>query len=142
WLATLAVLGNHDYGSWAAHPWVADRLVRRLEDLGIEVLRNARREVAGLTVVGLDDMWAGRFRPRWVLPTLDPKRANLVLTHNPDTADLPGWSGYRGWILCGHTHGGQCKPPLLPPPVLPVRNRRYIAGEVDLYDGRRLYINR
>ena len=26
--------------------------------------------------------------------------------------------------------------------MLPVRNKRYTDGEIDLYDGRRLYINR
>jgi uncharacterized protein len=50
--------------------------------------------------------------------------------------------GYEGWILSGHTHGGQCKPPFLPPPLLPVRNRRYTAGEFPLTGGRRLYISR
>jgi uncharacterized protein len=73
---------------------------------------------------------------------LHSKDVNLVLCHNPDVADLPIWKGYQGWILSGHTHGGQCKPPFLPPPILPVRNRRYTAGEIDLNDGRRLYINR
>jgi hypothetical protein len=29
-----------------------------------------------------------------------------------------------------HTHGGQCKPPFPPPSLLPVVNRRDIAGEV------------
>ena len=48
----------------------------------------------------------------------------------------------RGWILSGHTHGGQCKPPFLPPPIIPVKNKRYTAGEFDLGDGRPLYINR
>ena len=49
---------------------------------------------------------------------------------------------YRGWMLAGHTHGGQCRPPFLPAPILQVQNRRYEAGEVDV-DGRRtLYINR
>jgi uncharacterized protein len=31
---------------------------------------------------------------------------------------------------------------VLPPPLLPVRNKRYTAGEIPLADGRRLYINR
>jgi predicted MPP superfamily phosphohydrolase len=52
------------------------------------------------------------------------------------------WQNYRGWILAGHTHGGQCKPPLFNPPVLPVKNRSYTAGAFDLGDGRQLYINR
>jgi predicted MPP superfamily phosphohydrolase len=76
------------------------------------------------------------------LASSTPLAARLVLCHNPDAADGFGWRGYQGWILSGHTHGGQCKPPFLPPPIVPVRNRRYIAGEVDLFDGRKLYINR
>jgi predicted MPP superfamily phosphohydrolase len=51
------------------------------------------------------------------------------------------WGGYRGWVLCGHTHGGQCSAPLFGPPLLPVANKRYTSGEFDLFDGRRLYIN-
>jgi hypothetical protein len=69
-------------------------------------------------------------------------RAALVLSHNPDTADEPVWGSYSGWILAGHTHGGQCKPPFLPPPLLPVRNRRYRCGEYSLEGGRRMYISR
>jgi predicted MPP superfamily phosphohydrolase len=141
-LATLAILGNHDYGAGWANADLADRLVRRLEGLGIEVLRNAVREVEGLQVAGLDDLWGPHFNPFAVLARLDPDRARLVLCHNPDAADEPIWPGYRGWILSGHTHGGQCKPPFLPPPLLPVKNRRYVAGEIDLGAGRRLYINR
>jgi predicted MPP superfamily phosphohydrolase len=45
-------------------------------------------------------------------------------------------------ILTGHTHGGQCKPPFLPPPLLPVRNRRYTAGPIEVVEGRWLYISR
>ncbi len=30
----------------------------------------------------------------------------------------------------------------LPPPMLPVKNRRYTSGAFDLGDGRSLYINR
>ena len=62
--------------------------------------------------------------------------------HNPDGVDLLGWQNYHSWILSGHTHGGQCKPPFLPPPLLPVINRRYTSGEFDLSGSRRLYISR
>jgi predicted MPP superfamily phosphohydrolase len=34
------------------------------------------------------------------------------------------------------------KPPFLPPPLIPVRNARYVAGEVPLAPGRTLYVNR
>ena len=90
----------------------------------------------------MDDVWATRMDPARALATADSDRATLVLSHNPDSADLPGWGGYAGWILSGHTHGGQCKPPFLPPPILPVRNARYTAGAFDLAGNRSLYISR
>ena len=141
-LATLAVLGNHDYGPGWSQPQVAQRLTRRLENLGIRVLRNTKFQIEGLWFVGIDDLWSPAFAPELVMPTVEPDRPAVVLCHNPDAADLPVWSGYRGWILCGHTHGGQCRPPFGSPPRLPVKNKRYAAGEIDLHDGRRLYVNR
>ena len=66
----------------------------------------------------------------------------MALSHNPDTADRPVWGGMRGWILAGHTHGGQCRPPFLPPPILPVRNKRYSSGAFDVGPGRTMYVNR
>jgi predicted MPP superfamily phosphohydrolase len=65
----------------------------------------------------------------------------LTLCHNPDVVDLPQWKQAQGWVLSGHTHGGQFKPPFLPPPILPVQNQQYTAGEFDLGGGRWMYIN-
>lgn len=141
-LGTFSTLGNHDYGKRWSEPGVARQVAGLLGNAGCTVLRNQQAEVAGLKIVGLDDLWGRQFRPQLVLPQLAPGEPALVLSHNPDTCDRPGWSGYHGWILAGHTHGGQCKPPFLPPPLLPVRNRRYTAGAFDLGDGRNLYINR
>ena len=141
-LATLAVLGNHDYGPAWAHPEVAQQIVEIVQPMGITVLRNDVFDVEGLQVAGLDDLWAHRFAADRPLRRLAPARAAIVLSHNPDTADLPVWDGYEGWILSGHTHGGQCKPPFLPPPMLPVRNRRYTSGEFALAGNRQLYISR
>ncbi len=141
-VATLAVLGNHDYGTCARYADVADRIGAGMKDLGMDVLRNEARSVRGLTVVGLDDYWGPNFRPNEVLMAQGEGRSSLVLCHNPDAADLPVWGPYRGWMLSGHTHGGQCRPPLLGPPILPVKNRRYVAGAYDLAGGRRLYVNR
>jgi hypothetical protein len=140
-LATVDILGNHDYGPSWSHPEFAGRLAKVLADQGMNILRNQVVDVGGLQIAGMDDLWAGRFDPARTLASLDRQRPALVLSHNPDTVDVPGWAGYQGWILSGHTHGGQCKPPFLPPPLLPVKNRRYTSGEFDLRDGRRLYIN-
>lgn len=141
-LGTFGILGNHDYGKGWKEPAVAEQVSRLLTDAGCTVLRNQSADVAGLQLIGLDDLWGKRFIPEKVLPRVAKDAPALVLSHNPDTCDLPRWSGYRGWVLAGHTHGGQCKPPFLPPPLLPVRNKRYTAGAFDLGDGRKLYINR
>jgi hypothetical protein len=141
-LATMGVLGNHDYGPRWSEPQLADTLVPRLRAAGIDVLRNACRDVQGLQIVGLDDLWSPNYATRLVRSEVDATRASLVLCHNPDAVDGALFSGYRGWVLSGHTHGGQCKPPFLPPPLLPVSNRRYVAGAYDLVNGRKLYINR
>jgi len=68
--------------------------------------------------------------------------AGIALVHNPDAADEQAWPAFSGWMLAGHTHGGQCKPPFLPPPLLPVKNKRYVAGEVQVDAARTLYISR
>lgn len=141
-LATLGILGNHDYGVAWAQPDVAAKVVAEAERAGVRVLRNEVANVEGLDVVGVDDLWARRANPADALAGRSGA-ASIVLCHNPDAVDERAWWGdYRGWILAGHTHGGQCKPPFLPPPVLPVKNARYSAGAVDAGAGRTLYINR
>jgi len=140
-LATLGILGNHDYGRSWAEPQVAARVVREAEHAGVRVLRNEVATVQGLDIIGVDDLWARRSDTKRALSGRTSDSA-IALCHNPDAMDSLAWGDYRGWILAGHTHGGQCKPPFLPPPILPVRNKRYTAGEIPLGDGRRLYINR
>ena len=141
-LATLGILGNHDYG----HGWLDQRhggnIAAIARHAGCTILRNELTEVAGLQVVGMDDLWASAFRPEMALRALDASRPMLALSHNPDTVDLPGWDGFRGWILAGHTHGGQVKPPFLTPPIIPVRNLRYTSGAFALDEGRSMYISR
>ena len=141
-MGCFVVLGNHDYGRGWSQMQIADRLVSRLTDLGIQTLRNSSRMTNGLRVIGLDDLWSKRFNAAPVSADLASSAPSVVLSHNPDTADLYPFAHYRGWILSGHTHGGQCKMPFLPPPIIPVKNRRYTAGAFDLGEGRHLYINR
>ncbi len=141
-LATIGILGNHDYGPGWSNPRVAENICQVLQDHGCRVLRNDAKTVSGLRIIGVDDLWAQQFGPKLMSNLLPSAEPTVVLCHNPDAVDLPAWSTYQGWILAGHTHGGQCKPPFLPPPLLPVKNKRYTCGEFDLYDGRRLYINR
>lgn len=139
---TLAVLGNHDYGVKWSQPEVADYVVNALNKVEIRVLRNEQVEVEGIQFIGVDDFWAEKHDLKVALKAYDVSKAAITLCHNPDVCDLEGWGNYQGWILSGHTHGGQCKPPFLAPPLLPVANKLYSSGLIALNDGRQLYINR
>lgn len=141
-IATVGVLGNHDYGDNWSDPQVADTISRKLANANILVLNNSQSEFEGLNIIGLDDYWGTNFHPEEVMKDYNPFKANVLLCHNPDVCDLDIWNGYQGWILAGHTHGGQCKPPFLKAPVLPIKNKKYERGEIDLEDGRTLYVNR
>jgi len=141
-IGSFAVLGNHDYGHGWSNETVASTTCEILENAGISPLRNEIGKSEGINFLGMDDYWGLNFGPEKMMAKQDPNAANIVLCHNPDVCDLPLWNDYQGWILSGHTHGGQVKPPFLPPPILPVKNRAYSAGEIDLKDGRTLYINR
>lgn len=141
-LGTVGILGNHDYGINWSQQSVADNISEKLIRSGITLLRNEQTEVNGLNFIGFDDFWGLNFKPESALQNLDKTKANIVLCHNPDVCDLDVWKDYEGWILSGHTHGGQCKPPFLTPPMLPVKNKAYSAGMFNLSNGRTLYINR
>ena len=138
----VGILGNHDYGESFADGSIARRLAESLRDTGVHLLRNQSIELDGLQIAGTDDLWSGRSSVFRTLAGIDADRPTIAMTHNPDMLDRGGWDDFRGWILSGHTHGGQCWLPGVGAPVTPIRNRRYTAGEVALGDGKTLYVNR
>jgi predicted MPP superfamily phosphohydrolase len=141
-LGTVGILGNHDWGENWKQPEVADAISAGAASNGIPILRNAHQECAGLNFIGFDDYWGMNFNPDAAMRGYDSSKANIVLCHNPDVCDLPVWQNYQGWILAGHTHGGQVKPPFLDAPLVPVKNKNYTSGIFNLAGGRTLYINR
>ena len=140
-LATLGILGNHDYGKKWKENEVAEAVSKVAETSGINMLRNSRKNVEGLVFTGFEDFWSDQF-DFYLMKNYDKAVANIVLCHNPDACDQNIWNGYEGWILAGHTHGGQVKIPFVDAPVVPVKNKKYTSGKIDLLDGRLLYINR
>ena len=141
-IATLGILGNHDYGKNWAENNVANSIIEILNSSNIEILRNEKKDIQGLNIIGIDDYWGTNFNPEKALSKMKSNEANIVLCHNPDVCDLNIWKDYNSWILSGHTHGGQVKPPFLNPPMLPVKNKKYSAGKIELSNNRTLYINR
>lgn len=123
-----AVLGNHDLGQRGSRQVVTEALTQA----GVRVLWNEivypfRSKPDGNAVtrpdqtqldqtqpefalVGLADMRSRSFLPATVFAALDPAIPRLVLSHNPDSAEI-----LQQWRvdlqLSGHSHGGQiCLP--------------------------------
>ncbi len=99
-----AVLGNHDIRYRHSRLEVTNALQLN----GIQVLWNEVTYPLGsqLALVGLADYWSTDFKPSTLLSQLDEAMPRIVLSHNPDTAEL-----LQQWRidlqLSGHTHGGQ-----------------------------------
>jgi predicted MPP superfamily phosphohydrolase len=106
-LGTFFVTGNHEYIS-GVEPWVA-----KVRELGMRPLRNARVEMAGFDLAGVDDL-AGEsdgLGPDFgaTLRDRDPSRAVVLLSHQPVTIHDAVAHGVD-LQLSGHTHGGQMWP--------------------------------
>ncbi|BAZ29398.1 metallophosphoesterase [Cylindrospermum sp. NIES-4074] len=107
-----AILGNHDiyYRQSKAEVTAA------LTSIGIHVLWNQIAYPLGqeLPLVGLADKYSKEFNPAPVMNQLDAATPRIVLSHNPDTAEI-----LQAWRvdlqLSGHTHGGQINIPGIGP---------------------------
>lgn len=99
-----AILGNHDVYYRQSKAEITDALTK----IGIHVLWNQIAYPFGqaLPLVGLADYWSREFNITPVMSRLDTEIPRIVLSHNPDTAEL-----LKKWRvdlqLSGHTHGGQ-----------------------------------
>jgi uncharacterized protein len=103
-----AILGNHDIYYRHAKAEVTEALT----NIGIHVLWNEIAYPLGkeLPLVGLADSWSREFNPVPVMNQLNPDTPCIVLSHNPDTAEI--------LQLSGHTHGGQIVIPGIGPAAL------------------------
>lgn len=123
-----AVMGNHD--GW--HPG-REFMRRSFEKAGIPFLinRNSQLRIKGdpLAVAGTDFVWLGKPDPAATLKGIAPATPVLALVHEPDYFDV--MSAQRDILLqvSGHTHGGQCRVPLVGyAPAKVDFGRKYIKG--------------
>jgi hypothetical protein len=144
---TYVSFGNHDYGRMVyggRAVEVSEELDRRLTDAGCVVLRNRavelRRGGERVWIMGLEDLWSGRFSPAQAFAGVDLTSPVLALSHNPDTAAALETYG-AGWVFAGHTHGGQIRIPGYGEILLPVQDRRLQRGLYEMR-GARLYVSR
>ncbi|NES82805.1 MAG: metallophosphoesterase [Moorea sp. SIO2B7] len=120
-----ACLGNHDN----YYRNSTTEITKALTSIGVTVLWNAIATPLGeeLPIVGLADFWSRDFNPEPVMTKLAPHKPRIVLSHNPDTAEvLQKWR--VDLQLSGHTHGGQIVIPGLgaAPMILRQLMRRYL----------------
>ena len=141
------VFGNHDYPCYQA-------LARELSINGVQTLANSTTEIshngASLQLVGIHDPYWTKNNPgSWLqtdwnatLAGWNSAKTTVLLSHSPGALDKAA-AVQISLILCGHTHGGQVKLPLVGAPT---------AGSGVLFDRQvqglfkkgntQLYINR
>ncbi|MFF4538851.1 metallophosphoesterase [Streptomyces aureus] len=128
------VTGNHEYFS-GAEQWV-----REVRELGIHPLENARTELAGFDLAGVNDLQGesegqgpdfGR-----ALGDRDRTRACVLLAHQPVQIHEAVRHGVD-LQLSGHTHGGQ----LWPGNFVAAAANPTVAG-LERYGDTQLYVSR
>lgn len=120
-----AVLGNHD------HREGGEEIIRELTAAGIPVLRNChttlRRGGAELCLAGVGDLEEDRADLDQAFASVPQDRPRILLSHNPDIVEF--MDGHRAdLVISGHTHGGQFMFPLIGPPSLPNKYKKYREG--------------
>jgi predicted MPP superfamily phosphohydrolase len=136
-----AVMGNHD--GWRGRPSV---IKRQFEKAGFSFLinQNSQLSINGdpLAIAGTDYVWLGRPNPSLTLKGISTKTPVVALVHEPDYFDVMAARRDIQLQLSGHTHGGQCRVPLLGyAPRKVSYGRKYIYGSYSQGDSN-LFVSR
>jgi len=127
-----AVLGNHDFmiGAKAVSEALTANAITVLRDSYMPLERAGGR----IWLAGLADPVQGSPEPEITIPAAIrniPHEPIVLLCHAPDYVDhlltLPSGQAIS-LMLCGHTHGGQVRLPVIGPLVLPQMGRKYVEG--------------
>ena len=107
-----AVMGNHD--GWGGNPAT---IKRQFEKAGISFLINQHSLLAirgeSLAIAGTDFVWLGQPDPEKTLKGISSNTPILALVHEPDYFDTMTQHREIMLQLSGHSHGGQCRVPLI-----------------------------
>lgn len=117
-----AVWGNHDYGGGAVR--IYDEF---MDSCGFEVLKNEslRPGDFGIELIGFDDYLMGDTDPFFY--SQESGLFQVMISHEPVIAELIEGDG-GGFLLSGHTHGGQVTVPFLTSRLLPPGSGQYLKG--------------
>lgn len=116
---SVAVLGNHEH--WEG----AESCRRVLARIGVPLLDNTRLFLTpkglspipspgrSLCLAGVGDLWEDKVLLDQSFEGVPDSMPRILLSHNPDVAELVGPSRRVDLMLSGHTHGGQVRLPIL-----------------------------
>ena len=131
----VSVMGNHDY-------WNGHQKVRRIsKEIGMVELSNnvlsISRGKEELFFSGTDSIYEDRYDLEPVLEKIPENSFSILLSHEPDTADISAKTGRFALQLSGHAHGGQMILPFIGPAVRVRHAHNYPLG---LYKINQMYL--
>ncbi len=141
------IFGNHDYyeysskrvGERSHRRAIHRRLIKLVQQSPVRLLRNEmitlRRGQGAIQLVGMDELWSGRADPDLAFGKVDPAVPVVCLQHNPDGCAVLQKYPWD-YMLCGHSHGGQVRFPLIGALHAPLMHREWIMGFFDIPGGR------
>lgn len=107
-----ASMGNHD--GWANE---GEHYRKKFEAIGTGFLINKNTKITinneSLFIAGTDYIWLGKPDPLATLKGIPPLSPLITLVHEPDYFDTMLKHRDHHLQLSGHTHGGQCRVPIL-----------------------------
>ncbi len=137
----IASPGNHD--RWHCS---TSQLRREIEGVGMTYLQNQATKLhikgENLFVNGLDSIWGGHPNPTKAWKGHLKNEPVIALVHEPDPFDELHKNHPLDLQLSGHTHGGQCRVPLVNyRPVKVKFGRKFIYGHFQKNDSQ-LFVGR
>lgn len=127
-LGVFSILGNHDY--YAGRILTLAEFTKNHIPCLVNSGQRITRGTDSFWLAGVDDLCRGNPRPEKALQGVVPGEAVIMLSHCPDVAETLD-DDRVGLMLCGHTHGGQVRLPLIGSPIIPSRyGQKYAAGLV------------
>jgi predicted MPP superfamily phosphohydrolase len=134
-LGVVAVMGNHEH-------WEGTEACReQFKAIGLPLIDNGRLFVTpnglqteaapgrSLCLAGVGDLWEDEVSFERALSGVPADVPRLLLSHNPDTAEMLTAEHRVDCMFSGHTHGGQIAFPLVGAPIAPSRyGHKYLGG--------------
>lgn len=136
----LAVLGNHDH--WEDAELTKDAFSK----YHVPVITNEHRFIEikdrAICVGGVGDLYEDKQDLKAAFSGVPSDIPRILLSHNPDYAEVMPKSERVDLVLSGHTHGGQIRIPFSIAPVTMSRyGQKYIGGLVKLANTQ-VYVSR